>query len=72
MKWIDIVKDLCMSGLERVSFECDIPIINEVLRVDSIEHAYKRAGDDNKNKGLEAGIAALEIMKWRRAHPLAE
>ena len=68
----DIVKDLCMSGLERVSFECDIPIINEVLPVDSIEHAYKRAGDDDKNKGFEAGIAALEIMKWRRAHPLSE
>lgn len=66
----DIVKDLCMSGLERVGFECDIPIINEILPVDSIEHAYKRAGDDDKNKGLEAGLAALEIIKWRRDNPL--
>lgn len=62
----DIVKDLCMSGLERVQFECDIPIINEVLPVDKIEDAYKRAGDNDSNKGLEAGIAAAEIIEWRR------
>ncbi len=62
----DIVKDLCMSGLERVGFECDIPIINEILPVAAIEDAYKRAGDNDSNKGLEAGIAAVEIIDWRR------
>jgi 6,7-dimethyl-8-ribityllumazine synthase len=59
-----------MSGLERVSFECDIPIINEVLPVVTIEDAYKRAGNDDSNKGLEAGIAAVEVIDWRRKHPL--
>lgn len=66
----DIVKDLCMSGLEKVGFECDIPIINEVLPVVTIEDAYKRARDDDSNKGLEAGIAAVEIIEWRRRNPL--
>lgn len=66
----DIVKDLCMRGLERVGFECDIPIINEILPVVAIEDAYIRAGSDDSNKGLEAGIAAAEIIDWRRRHPL--
>lgn len=66
----EIVKDLCMSGLERVSFECDIPIINEVLPVLSIEDAYSRAADNDSNKGLEAGIAAVEVIDWRRKHPV--
>jgi 6,7-dimethyl-8-ribityllumazine synthase len=66
----DIVKDLTMSGLERVGFECDLPIINEILPVLSLEDAQKRAGDDDKNKGIEAGIAAVEIINWRRQHPL--
>lgn len=66
----EIVKDLCMSGLEKVGFECDIPIINEVLPVVAIEDAYKRAADNDSNKGLEAGIAAVEIIDWRRRHPL--
>lgn len=66
----DIVKDLCMSGLERVGFECDVPIINEILPVDRIEDALARSSDNDKNKGIEAALAALEIMEWRRRHPL--
>lgn len=66
----DIVKDLCMSGLERVSFECDIPIINEILPVNKIEDAQSRASNDDKNKGLEAGLAAAQVIDWRRRHPL--
>jgi 6,7-dimethyl-8-ribityllumazine synthase len=68
----DIVKDLCMSGLEKVSFECDIPIINEILPVTKIEDARARAADDSKNKGLEAGLAAAEIIHWRREYPCLE
>ena len=33
----DMVKDSCLRGLERVMFEEDIPIIMEVLAVDSLE-----------------------------------
>jgi 6,7-dimethyl-8-ribityllumazine synthase len=58
----EIVKDLCMSGLEKVGFECDIPIINEVLLVVTIEDAYKRVGANDSNKGLDAGLAAVEVI----------
>jgi 6,7-dimethyl-8-ribityllumazine synthase len=66
----EMVKDLCMSGLERVMFECDVPIINEVLPVDKIEYAAERAADNSKNKGIEAGLAAAEIIDWRRRNPI--
>jgi len=66
----DMVKNLCMSGLERVMFECDIPIINEIIPVDSLEYIKARAGDNDKNKGIEAGKAAVEIIDWRRRNPL--
>lgn len=65
----EIVKDLCMSGLERVMFECDIPIINEILPVDTLEYVVARCGDNEKNKGYEAALAAAEIIEWRRRHP---
>jgi 6,7-dimethyl-8-ribityllumazine synthase len=67
----EMVKDLCMSGLERVMFECDIPIINEVLPVDKIEYAAERSADNEKNKGIEAGLAAAEIISWRRDNPVS-
>lgn len=65
----DMVKDLCMSGLERVMFEFDLPIINEVLPVNRIEDVIVRSSDDNKNKGLEAAAAAVEVIDWRRKNP---
>jgi 6,7-dimethyl-8-ribityllumazine synthase len=65
----EMVKDLANSGLERVMFEHDIPIINEIIPVDTLEYVRARSGDDDKNKGLEAGLAAVEIMAWRRANP---
>jgi 6,7-dimethyl-8-ribityllumazine synthase len=66
----DMVKDLSMSGLEKVMFEFDTPIINEILPVTRIEDAASRAGNDDKNKGIEAGLAAVEIIDWRRRNPL--
>jgi 6,7-dimethyl-8-ribityllumazine synthase len=65
----EMVKDLSNSGIERVMFECDIPIINEIIPVDTLEYIKARCGDDNNNKGLEAGLAAVEIMQWRRENP---
>jgi 6,7-dimethyl-8-ribityllumazine synthase len=65
----DMVKDLCMSGLERVMFEYDLPIINEVLPVSRIEDVIARSSDDDKNKGLEAAAAAIEVIDWRRKNP---
>lgn len=65
----EMVKDLAKSGIERVMFEHDIPIINEILPVDTLDYVKARCADDNKNKGLEAGLAAVEIMAWRRENP---
>jgi 6,7-dimethyl-8-ribityllumazine synthase len=65
----DMVKDLSNSGIERVMFECDIPIINEIIPVDTLDYIKARCGDNDKNKGIEAGLAAVEIMQWRRENP---
>lgn len=65
----EMVKDLANSGIERVMFDHDIPIINEIIAVDTLEYVRARSGDDDKNKGLEAGLAAVEIMAWRRENP---
>jgi 6,7-dimethyl-8-ribityllumazine synthase len=65
----EMVKDLANSGLERVMFELDIPIINEIIPVDTLEYIRARSADDDKNKGIEAGLAAAEIMAWRRENP---
>ena len=46
--------------------EKNIPIIVEVLPVLKLEHLKARCADNEYNKGYEAGMAAVEIISWRR------
>lgn len=62
----EMVMQQCFNGFNNVSLEHNIPVINEVLPVLSIDDAVKRSANDKFNKGYEAGIAALEIIAWRR------
>lgn len=62
----EMIVDECVRGLGAVSRTMRVPIINEVLPVASLAHAEARAGDDACNKGIEAAVAAVEIIRWRR------
>ena len=42
------------------------PIIVEILPVFDIDQARRRSADDEFNKGIEAAVAALEMVFWRR------
>lgn len=57
----------CMRGLGRLMEEFRRPIIVEVIPVFDIQHAAERAADDEFNKGIEAGVAAIEMVAWRRS-----
>jgi len=43
------------------------PIIVEILPVFDIEQARLRCSDNDENKGIEAAVAALEMIHWRRS-----
>ena len=62
----EMIRDEVRDGFSKVMFEMDKPIIFEVLAVHDVKHAQERAQDNDKNKGLEAARAALEIIDWRR------
>ncbi len=55
-----------MRGLGQVMLEDDVPIIVEVLPVTSMEQVVARCSDDENNKGIEAALAAIEIIAWNR------
>ncbi len=56
----------CMAGLARVALDCDIPLGNGVLTVDTAQQAADRAGGDEGNKGEEAALAAAELVSLAR------
>lgn len=56
----------CVKGLATVSMKFDIPVINGVLTVDTIEQAIERSGTKAGNKGGEAAMAAIETVNVLR------
>lgn len=64
----ELILNMIEQGFVRVMHDRDIPILIEVMPVTSIEQVIARAGDDDHNKGIEAALAAIEIIKWRREH----
>ena len=62
----ELVSQECVRGLGAISREFQIPIINEVLPCSTIEQLIQRSSDNEFNKGIEAALAAIEIIAWRR------
>jgi 6,7-dimethyl-8-ribityllumazine synthase len=54
------------NRLGQLAIATRTPIINEVLSVFRVEDAHERAADDEYNKGLEAAVAAADVIAWRR------
>ena len=58
-----IVANECARGCMDVALKYNVPIIFEVIPVYNLAQATKRAGNNNQNKGKEAALAALKMMK---------
>jgi 6,7-dimethyl-8-ribityllumazine synthase len=57
------------SGIAQVALHADIPVIFGVLTCDTVEQAQNRAGLKAGNKGFEAALAALEMVKLLQKLP---
>jgi 6,7-dimethyl-8-ribityllumazine synthase len=53
----------CVKGLAGVISATGVPVAFGVLTVDTIEQAVERAGTKAGNKGEEAALSALEMVK---------
>lgn len=50
------------SGIQQLAREAGLPITFGILTCPSLEHALERAGGKVGNKGMEAALAALEMV----------
>ena len=53
----------CARGLMEVALEFEIPVVFEVLAVYKLEDAIVRATREKENKGVEAALTALEMIR---------
>ena len=56
------ISDSVTKGIMQITQNSEIPIIFGVLTCQNSQLAYARSGNDKKNKGFEAGEAAIEML----------
>ncbi|MEX0617393.1 MAG: 6,7-dimethyl-8-ribityllumazine synthase [Pseudohongiellaceae bacterium] len=58
----EYVSGACTDGVNRVGLDSGIPVAFGVLTVDTIEQAVERSEADDRNKGTEAALTAIEMV----------
>ena len=67
----DFVAGECASGIQRVQLDTGIPVVFGVLTTDTLEQALERSEPDETNKGREAALTGIEMVRLLRSSPLA-
>ncbi|KGN70581.1 6,7-dimethyl-8-ribityllumazine synthase [Porphyromonas sp. COT-108 OH1349] len=57
------ISDAVANGLASLNMNSSVPVIFGVLTTDNMEQAEERAGGKHGNKGVEAGITAIQMAK---------
>ena len=63
----EMISEESMRGLGSVMHDFRRPVVAEILPVFTMQQAVDRASDDEFNKGIEAAVAAIEMVAWRRS-----
>jgi len=56
----------CARGIGRVALDHGLPVTFGVLTTDSIEQALERAGTGEGNKGFDAAVTAIDMVRTLR------
>jgi 6,7-dimethyl-8-ribityllumazine synthase len=67
----EFVAGECASGLQQVQLATGVPVVFGVLTTDSLEQALVRSEPDHTNKGREAALTAIEMVRLLRTGPLS-
>jgi 6,7-dimethyl-8-ribityllumazine synthase len=67
----DFVAGQCASGIQQVQLTTGVPVIFGVLTTDTLEQALERSEPDESNKGREAALTGIEMVRLLRTAPLS-
>jgi 6,7-dimethyl-8-ribityllumazine synthase len=67
----DFVAGECASGIQQVQLATGVPVVFGVLTTDTLEQALVRSLPDETNKGREAALAGIEMVRLLRSGPLS-
>ena len=67
----DFVAGECASGIQQVQLTTGVPVVFGVLTTDTLEQALERSEPDETNKGREAALTGIEMVRLLRSGPFA-
>jgi 6,7-dimethyl-8-ribityllumazine synthase len=67
----DFVAGECASGIQRVQLDTGVPVVFGVLTTDTLDQALERSEPDETNKGREAALTGIEMVRLLRSGPLS-
>ncbi len=67
----DLVAGECASGIQHVQLATGVPVVFGVLTTETLEQALERSEPDHTNKGREAALAGIEMVRLLRSAPLS-
>jgi len=67
----DFVAGECARGIQRVQLDTGIPVVFGVLTTDTVDQALSRSGVGEANKGREAALTAIEMVRLLRSAQLS-
>ncbi|MBS0472621.1 MAG: 6,7-dimethyl-8-ribityllumazine synthase [Proteobacteria bacterium] len=62
----EMVLNTMTAAFAQLTLAARVPVINAILPASRIEHVLERSGDNDLNKGIEAALATVETVLWRR------
>jgi 6,7-dimethyl-8-ribityllumazine synthase len=67
----DFVAGECASGIQQVQLATGVPIVFGVLTTDTLDQALERSEPDDTNKGREAALTGVEMVRLLRTPPFS-
>jgi 6,7-dimethyl-8-ribityllumazine synthase len=67
----DFVAGECASGIQQVQLATGVPVVFGVLTTDTLDQALVRSEPDHTNKGREAALTGIEMVRLLRSGPLS-
>ncbi len=67
----DFVAGQCASGLQQVQLTTGVPVVFGVLTTETLEQALERSESDEANKGREAALTGIEMVRLLRTTALS-
>jgi 6,7-dimethyl-8-ribityllumazine synthase len=67
----DFVAGECASGIQQVQLATGVPVVFGVLTTETLKQALERSEPDETNKGREAALTGIEMVRLLRSGPFS-